>query len=151
LKPIITSIEGMRELWNCCSSHWTRPTDNGIGTDRHRITSRNTVIVYRSHRQRMIARRRRFNIAARIAAIYDLFLGREKPNATSVIPEQYRHWRQLKHVYDDGCPVPGILPEQPCWRCGMPQDFRNHISPYGSFPSLLLVERTDPDAKPAAD
>ena len=78
---MIRSIEECRILDISVERYpWKHSPDDCTEVNRHRITSRNVARVYRKHEERQIARRRRFNIAARIAAVYDLFLGREAPH-----------------------------------------------------------------------
>lgn len=76
------------------------------------------------------------------------------PGGSTVRPEevseQHRHWRELRHVYDDGSPVPGIVPDRPCVKCGMPYPYSAHVEhppriyfqePHSYFQEPFLVER----------
>jgi hypothetical protein len=74
-------LQQMRSYWNCVSTHWTNkcPSD-ATGVNRHRIPSRAVARELFGRGARTwsdkIRVTRRFNIAARLAAVYDLFLGR---------------------------------------------------------------------------
>jgi hypothetical protein len=67
------------DLCDSPSTHWTNPPSDATGINRHRITSRGVVRTILTKKERVDSRRWRYNIAARIAAVYDLFLGRETP------------------------------------------------------------------------
>jgi len=60
---------------NIPSAHWKHAEPISTGINRHRITSRQVVRAISAKQDRMIYRRWRWNIAGRLASIYDLFLG----------------------------------------------------------------------------
>lgn len=77
-------LEQMRSYWNCCSTHWRGDSSfESTGVNRHRIPSRAVAHEFFKRGARTWSDKIRqplnFNIAARLAAIYDLFLGREDP------------------------------------------------------------------------
>jgi hypothetical protein len=45
--------------------------------------------------------------------------------------QQTRQWRDMRHPYDDGSPSPGIVPNRPCLKCAMPEQFWAHRLPSG--------------------
>jgi hypothetical protein len=68
------------------------------------------------------------------------------PAGSTVRPEevsaQHRYWREIQHVYDDGSPCPGMLPDRPCDRCGLPQDFAPYVPGRApAFADIPALER----------